>query len=72
MFNQAAFRVNGLIEAEIASGIPANRIILAGFSQGGALTLHSAMHSHHKVFKSPGLDTVRKVRYSMEVDLDNF
>ena len=46
---QAAIMVNELIEAEIASGIPANRIILGGFSQGGALTIHTAMHSQHKL-----------------------
>ncbi|PPE75242.1 carboxylesterase [Solimonas fluminis] len=33
-------RIAGLIGAEIASGIPARRILLAGFSQGGAVTLH--------------------------------
>jgi phospholipase/carboxylesterase len=32
-----------LIEAEIVSGIPANRILLAGFSQGGAVALHTAL-----------------------------
>lgn len=31
------------IQAEQASGIPASRIILAGFSQGGALALHTGL-----------------------------
>lgn len=31
------------IRAEQASGIPASRIILAGFSQGGALALHTGL-----------------------------
>ena len=31
------------IQHEIASGIPANRIVLAGFSQGGAITLHTGL-----------------------------
>lgn len=32
-----------LIEREKGSGIPANRIVLAGFSQGGAMALHTAL-----------------------------
>lgn len=31
--------VQGLIGVEVACGIPANRIIVAGFSQGGAVAL---------------------------------
>jgi len=31
--------VAGLIDKEIAAGVPANRIIVAGFSQGGAMAL---------------------------------
>jgi len=33
----------GLVEREKARGIPANRIILAGFSQGGAIALHTGL-----------------------------
>lgn len=32
--------VKQLIEQEIANGIPANKIVLAGFSQGGVIALH--------------------------------
>ncbi len=32
--------VTEIIEQEIASGIPANKILLAGFSQGGVIALH--------------------------------
>jgi phospholipase/carboxylesterase len=34
--------INTMIESEIAQGIPSNRIALAGFSQGGAMALHTA------------------------------
>jgi phospholipase/carboxylesterase len=34
--------INTMIESEILKGIPANRILLAGFSQGGAMALHTA------------------------------
>ena len=36
-------RVNDLIQNEIDDGMPAERIILAGFSQGGAVALQTAM-----------------------------
>lgn len=35
--------INQYIEAEISAGINANKIILAGFSQGGAITLHAGL-----------------------------
>ncbi|HSI45040.1 MAG: alpha/beta hydrolase [Methylophilus sp.] len=34
--------INAMIEHEISKGIPSNRIVLAGFSQGGAMALHTA------------------------------
>lgn len=34
--------INSLIEIEISKGIPSNRIVLAGFSQGGAMALYTA------------------------------
>ncbi|KAI6089643.1 Phospholipase/carboxylesterase [Hypoxylon rubiginosum] len=40
---------SGLIQAEIDSGIAANRIILGGFSQGGALSLFSGLTSKVKL-----------------------
>ena len=38
MFVQCSF-VEGLIKAEEAEGIPSNRVLIAGFSQGGAVSL---------------------------------
>lgn len=37
--NQSIAQANALIERELARGIPAHRILLAGFSQGGAIAL---------------------------------
>lgn len=37
--------VGELVAEQVASGIPAERIILAGFSQGGAVVLHAALQS---------------------------
>jgi phospholipase/carboxylesterase len=46
--DEAGFRdtdaaVRALIEREIARGIPSRRIVLAGFSQGGAVTLYTGL-----------------------------
>ena len=35
--------INSYINAEIEAGIESNKIILAGFSQGGAITLHAGL-----------------------------
>jgi len=35
--------LEGLISQEIARGIPAHRIVIAGFSQGGAMALYTAL-----------------------------
>jgi phospholipase/carboxylesterase len=40
--NSMLANINAMIEAEIARGIPSHRILLAGFSQGGAMALHTA------------------------------
>jgi len=45
----ASAYVNSLIEAEIAAGIESNRIIIGGFSQGGALSLYTAVTTRHKL-----------------------
>jgi phospholipase/carboxylesterase len=36
-------QIEALIARETARGIPANRIVLAGFSQGGAMALHTGL-----------------------------
>uniref|UniRef100_A0A8C3X0G8 Acyl-protein thioesterase 1 n=1 Tax=Catagonus wagneri TaxID=51154 RepID=A0A8C3X0G8_9CETA len=46
---QAAENVKALIEQEVKNGIPSNRIILGGFSQGGALSLYTALTTHQKL-----------------------
>jgi phospholipase/carboxylesterase len=41
--------INELIEKEIARGIPADHIILAGFSQGCAMALQTGLRYHEKL-----------------------
>lgn len=52
---EAAHTVHGMINNEIRAGIPADRIILGGFSQGGALALYSALTYPEKLAGVIGL-----------------
>ncbi len=47
--------VLGLIEREIARGVPARRIVLAGFSQGCAITLGAGLRCPHRLAGLAGL-----------------
>jgi phospholipase/carboxylesterase len=40
---ESARVAEGFIAREVAGGIPSDRIVLAGFSQGGAITLHAGL-----------------------------
>ncbi|XP_043916002.1 acyl-protein thioesterase 2 [Protopterus annectens] len=46
---KATENIKAIIEHEIKNGIPAHRIILGGFSQGGALSLYTALTCQHKL-----------------------
>lgn len=54
---QSAALIEKFIEAEIAAGIPSENIILAGFSQGGAIALHLATRTQHKLAGIVALST---------------
>ncbi len=41
-FRESDVQVRELLDRELARGIPASRIVLAGFSQGGAVSLYTA------------------------------
>lgn len=47
--------VRALIDREISRGIPAERIVLAGFSQGCAMTLHTGLRAPYKLAGLMGL-----------------
>jgi predicted esterase len=40
-------RVAGVIAAEVARGVPASKVVLAGFSQGGAMSLYTGLNLGH-------------------------
>ena len=41
-FQDSDLKIRGLIDREVGRGIPTHRIVLAGFSQGGAVSLYTA------------------------------
>jgi len=47
--SHSARKVRELIDLEISRGIPASKIILAGFSQGGAMALHVGLRYPEKL-----------------------
>jgi phospholipase/carboxylesterase len=49
--------IERLIDQTIQLGISSERIFLGGFSQGGALALHTAIRSPHKLAGAIGLST---------------
>ena len=46
---KSAQNINDLIEREIARGVPAENIVIAGFSQGGAVAYHTALSYSQKL-----------------------
>ncbi len=68
---QSARQVEALIQREYERGVPANRIVLAGFSQGGAIALHLGLRHPERLAGIMGLstylplgDTVEEERHS--------
>jgi phospholipase/carboxylesterase len=46
---ESARRVEGTLQRELDAGIASDRIVLAGFSQGGAITLHVGLRSPRRL-----------------------
>jgi phospholipase/carboxylesterase len=55
--DESVRRVNSYLEAEIARGVPAVRIVLAGFSQGGAVALSAGVRFRRRLAGVMGLST---------------
>ncbi|KTG45693.1 hypothetical protein cypCar_00000672, partial [Cyprinus carpio] len=52
---KAAENIKAIIDHEVKNGIPSSRIILGGFSQGGALSLYTALTSQQQLAAVVGL-----------------
>ena len=59
--------LENLIEREIDRGIPANKIVIAGFSQGGAVAIHTALHTSQDIAGVMALSTYM----ALSVDADS-
>jgi len=57
-----------LIEHQLAQGIPANRIVLAGFSQGGAIALHTGLRYPQRLAGILALSTYLPLKSSLLAD----
>jgi phospholipase/carboxylesterase len=71
--------VHALIEREIARGVPARRIVLAGFSQGCAVTLGAGLRCPHRLGGLAGLsgylplaDSTAAERHAANADVPIF
>jgi phospholipase/carboxylesterase len=60
--------VLNFIEQEIARGIPSHKIVLAGFSQGGVIALHTAIRCQHRLAGVVALSTYLNDFASSEKD----
>jgi phospholipase/carboxylesterase len=56
-FDESAQRINSIVQQEIDKGMDPKRIVLAGFSQGGAVALHTALRSPHALGGCVALST---------------
>ena len=68
---QSQNSVLALIEREIERGIKSENIILAGFSQGGAIALHTALRYESPLAGIMGLSTYLPLAESVENEINN-
>ena len=60
--------IEALISKEVARGIPAKRIVLAGFSQGGAVVLHTALRHQQALAGVLALSTYLPLKASLGLE----
>jgi phospholipase/carboxylesterase len=60
--------VRELVQAEMARGIGENRIVLAGFSQGGAIALHAGLRYPQRLAGIMALSTYLPLRDSLAAE----
>jgi phospholipase/carboxylesterase len=65
---RAERQLHALIEREQERGIPAEKILLAGFSQGGAVALHTALRYPQRLAGVIGLSTFLPLDWTVEAE----
>jgi phospholipase/carboxylesterase len=63
--------VKQYIEQQIAQGIPANKIVIAGFSQGGAIALQTGVRYPQRLAGVMALSTYLPLRASVATEASN-
>ena len=61
-------QIHQLIDSEIAAGVPAQRIVLGGFSQGCAVTLGAGLRCRHKLAGLLGMSGYMPLADSFEAE----
>lgn len=67
--NESQTYINSLIKIEIDKGIPASRIVLAGFSQGGAIALYTALRYPQKLAGVLALSTYLPLKSKLDTEV---
>jgi phospholipase/carboxylesterase len=60
--------INSLIQKELDRGVPSERIVLAGFSQGGAIALYTALRYPQRLAGVLALSTYMPLKKSLAVE----
>ena len=64
--NRSSAFLDSLISREIERGIESRKIVIAGFSQGGAVAIHTALHTQHDIAGLMALSTYLAVEDGIE------
>ncbi len=68
---ESAGRIEMLIAHEVARGVPSRRIVLAGFSQGGAMALHVALRHPEPLASVLALSAYLVLARSLEAEINH-
>jgi len=69
--HESSTAITQLIENEITRGIPSHRILLAGFSQGGAIVLHTALRYTQTLAGVMALSTYLPLKNTIENEIND-
>ena len=69
---KSAAQVQKLLDKLIAAGIPAEKIVLAGFSQGGVIALHLLPRLPYKIGGVMALSTYMAVPHLLKSEMNDF
>lgn len=65
---ESASQIEALIKRENARGIPSNKIVLAGFSQGGSMALHIGVRYPEKLAGIMALSTYLSTEHTLQAE----